>query len=431
MLKAGIRRQTIANNLSRWWWLRLQEQGVQYLVDAVIDYLPARSTFRGKGQDPDDSAPMEAPRTMNAKFCSLAFKLWSDPFVGKLVFFRVYSGKVTKGDTVYNPRTNKRDRISRLIQIQADKREDIDTIYSGDIAAIVGIKNVTTGDTLCDEDHPILLEPPSFPDPVISMSIEPKTKLDQEKMAIALQRLAEEDPTSASSPTKTPARRSSRAWASFTSKSFATDAPRVQGGSELRQAADRLSRNDHAAGDGEGKLIKQSAVAVNTATSSSMSPGERGKGSSSRTRSSAARFRRNTSRPARRDRRGDLNGVVGGYPVIDVEVDIIDGSYHDVDSNELAFKMAAIFAVKDGFKKATPSSRADHEGRKQHPGRIPGRHHGRPQPPPRQIKASRARTIFRSSTPKFRSAEMFRLFATAIRSLSKGRSSYFDGTLPL
>jgi elongation factor G len=115
--------------------------------------------------------------------------------VGKLVFFRVYSGSLSKGDTVYNPRTNKRDRISRLIQIQADKREDIDTIYSGDIAAIVGIKNVTTGDTLCDEDYPLLLEPPSFPDPVISMAIEPKTKIDQEKMGNALQRLAEEDPT--------------------------------------------------------------------------------------------------------------------------------------------------------------------------------------------------------------------------------------------
>ena len=135
------------------------------------------------------------PRTTTRKFCSLAFKLWSDPFVGKLVFFRVYSGTLSKGDTVYNPRTNKRERISRLIQIQADKREDIDTCYSGDIAAIVGIKNITTGDTLCDEDHAILLEPPSFPDPVISMAVEPKTKVDQEKMGIALQRLAEEDPT--------------------------------------------------------------------------------------------------------------------------------------------------------------------------------------------------------------------------------------------
>src|SRR5438045_5054286 len=145
--------------------------------------------------EPDTHEKMEAATDDNGNFCSLAFKLWSDPFVGKLVFFRVYSGTLSKGDTVYNPRTNKRERISRIIQIQADKRLDIDTCYAGDIAAIVGIKNITTGDTLCDEDYDILLEPPSFPDPVISMAVEPKTKADQEKMGIALQRLAEEDPT--------------------------------------------------------------------------------------------------------------------------------------------------------------------------------------------------------------------------------------------
>src|SRR6266567_2725629 len=197
LLKAGIRRQTIANKfVPVIGGSALKNIGVQYLVDAVVDYLPSPLDIPpAKGMEPDTHEPMEAPTEDNAPFCSLAFKLWSDPFVGKLVFFRVYSGTLSKGDTVYNPRTNKRERISRLIQIQADKREDIETCYSGDIAAIVGIKNITTGDTLCDEDHPILLEPPSFPDPVISMAIEPKTKLDQEKMATALQRLSEEDPT--------------------------------------------------------------------------------------------------------------------------------------------------------------------------------------------------------------------------------------------
>ncbi len=197
LLKAGIRRQTIANKfVPVVAGSALKNKGVQYLVDAVIDYLPSPLDIPpAKGMEPDSHEPMEAITDDNGNFCSLAFKLWSDPFVGKLVFFRVYSGTLSKGDTVYNPRTNKRERISRLIQIQADKREDIETCYSGDIAAIVGIKNITTGDTLCDEDHPILLEPPSFPDPVISMAIEPKTKLDQEKMATALQRLAEEDPT--------------------------------------------------------------------------------------------------------------------------------------------------------------------------------------------------------------------------------------------
>jgi len=196
-LKAAIRRLTIANQfIPVAGGSAFKNKGVQYLVDAVVDYLPSPIDIPpAKGIDPDTNEPKEAVTDDNGNFCSLAFKLWSDPFVGKLVFFRVYSGKLSKGDTVYNPRTTKRERISRLIQIQADKREDVDTCYSGDIAAIVGIRNITTGDTLCDEDFPILLEPPSFPDPVISMAIEPKTKLDQEKMATALQRLAEEDPT--------------------------------------------------------------------------------------------------------------------------------------------------------------------------------------------------------------------------------------------
>ena len=157
LLKAGIRRQTIANKfVPVIGGSALKNIGIQYLVDAVVDYLPSPLDIPpAKGQNPDTGEPMEAVTDDNGDFCSIAFKLWSDPFVGKLVFFRVYSGSLSKGDTVYNPRTNKRERISRLIQIQADKREDIETCYSGDIAAIVGIKNITTGDTLCDEDHPI------------------------------------------------------------------------------------------------------------------------------------------------------------------------------------------------------------------------------------------------------------------------------------
>ncbi len=248
MLKAGIRRQTIANKfVPVVGGTAFKNKGVQYLVDAVIDYLPSPLDIPpAKGMDPDTHEPMEAPTDDNGKFCSLAFKLWSDPFVGKLVFFRVYSGSLSKGDNVYNPRTNKRERISRLIQIQADKREDIDTCYSGDIAAIVGIKNITTGDTLCDEDFPILLEPPSFPDPVISMAIEPKTKQDQEKMGVALQRLSEEDPTfkvfTHEDTGQTHHRRNGRAASGNHSRSHAA---RIQSGRERGQTADRLSRNDH------------------------------------------------------------------------------------------------------------------------------------------------------------------------------------------
>ena len=197
-LKQAIRRLTVTNQLVPVvGGSAFKNKGIQYLIDAVIDYLPGPLDIPpAMGINPHNrEEKVPAPADDNAKFCSLAFKLWTDPFVGKLVFFRVYSGQLNKGTTVYNPRTNKRDRISRLVQIQADKREEVETVYSGDIAAIVGIKDVKTGDTLCMEDFDIQLEPPSFPEPVISMAIEPKTKGDREKMGESLGRLVEEDPT--------------------------------------------------------------------------------------------------------------------------------------------------------------------------------------------------------------------------------------------
>ncbi len=429
MLKAGIRRQTIANKfVPVVGGSAFKNKGVQYLVDAVIDYLPSPIDIPpAKGMDPDTLAPVDAVTDDNAKFCSLAFKLWTDPFVGKLVFFRVYSGKVTKGDTVYNPRTNKRDRISRLIQIQADKREDIDTIYSGDIAAIVGIKNVTTGDTLCDEDYALLLEPPSFPDPVISMSIEPKTKLDQEKMGIALQRLAEEDPT----------------FRVHTDEDTGQTIIAGMGELHLEIIRDRMLREfkvDANSGKpqiayretitskatGEGKLIKQSGgrgqyghVIVN------VRPGERGKGLVVENKVVGGTIPKEYIPACKKGvEEAVLNGVVGGYPVIDVEIDIIDGSYHDVDSNELAFKMAAIFAVKDGFKKAgaillEPIMKVENSTPEEYQGDIMG-DLSRRRASIKGIEAKNNLSIINADVPL---AEMFG-YSTAIRSLSKGRSSY-------
>ncbi len=429
MLKAGIRRQTIANKfVPVVGGSAFKNKGVQYLVDAVIDYLPSPIDIPpAKGMDPDTLAPMDAITSDNEKFCSLAFKLWTDPFVGKLVFFRVYSGKVTKGDTIYNPRTNKRDRISRLIQIQADKREDIDTIYSGDIAAIVGIKNVTTGDTLCDEDYPILLEPPSFPDPVISMSIEPKTKVDQEKMGNALQRLAEEDPT----------------FRVFTDEDTGQTIIAGMGELHLEIIRDRMFREFKVEANsgkpqiayretitskamGEGRLIKQSGgrgqyghVVVN------VRPGERGKGLVVENKVVGGTIPKEYIPACKKGvEEAVLNGVVGGYPVIDVEIDIIDGSYHDVDSNELAFKMAAIFAVKDGFKKAgaillEPIMKVENSTPEEYQGDIMGdlnRRRGKIM----SIENKANLSIVNAEVPL---AEMFG-YATAIRSLSKGRSSY-------
>ena len=428
-LKAAIRRQTITNRfVPVAGGSAFKNKGVQYLVDAVVDYLPSPLDIPpAKGQNPDTGEPMEAPADDNAKFCSLAFKLWSDPFVGKLVFFRVYSGKLSKGDTVYNPRTNKRERISRLIQIQADKREDIDTCYSGDIAAIVGIKNITTGDTLCDEDYPILLEPPSFPDPVISMAVEPKTKLDQEKMSNALQRLAEEDPT----------------FRVFTNEETGQTIIAGMGELHLEIIRDRMFREfkvEANAGkpqiayketilvpaDGEGKLIKQSGgrgqyghVIIKVA------PNARGKGITIENKVVGGNIPKEYIPACIKGlKEATQNGVIGGYPVIDIHVDVVDGSYHDVDSNELAFKMAAIFSLKDALKKAKPIllepiMKVENITPDEFQGDITGDLNRRRA----RISGVETKGKLSTITAEVPLAELFG-YATAIRSLSKGRSSY-------
>jgi len=429
LLKAGIRRQTIANKfVPVIGGSALKNIGVQYLVDAVVDYLPSPLDIpAARGQDPDTGEPIEAPTDDNGNFCSLAFKLWSDPFVGKLVFFRVYSGTLSKGDTVYNPRTNKRERISRLIQIQADKRADIETCYSGDIAAIVGIKNITTGDTLCDEDHPILLEPPTFPDPVISMAIEPKTKLDQEKMGIALQRLSEEDPT----------------FKVYTHEDTGQTIIAGMGELHLEIIRDRMFREfkvDANAGKpqiayretitssahGVGKLIKQSGgrgqyghVEVD------VRPGARSTGLVVENKIVGGVIPREYIPAVKKGiDEAVLNGVLGGYPVVDVEVDIVYGSFHEVDSNELAFKMAAIFAIKDGFKQGKPIllepiMKVENITPDEFQGDICG-DLSRRRGSINNIETRGNLAIIHAEVPL---AELFG-YATAIRSLSKGRSSY-------
>ena len=429
VLKGGIRRLTIANKfVPVVGGSAFKNKGVQYLVDAVVDYLPSPlETVPARGQNPDNDEEILIRADDNATFCSLAFKLWSDPFVGKLVFFRVYSGKLTKGDTVYNPRTHKRERISRLIQIQADKREDIDTCYSGDIAAIVGIKNITTGDTLCDEDHPVLLEPPSFPDPVISMSVEPKTKIDQEKMSIALQRLAEEDPT----------------FRVFTNEETGQTIIAGMGELHLEIIRDRMLREFKVEANsgkpqiayretitgkavGEGKLIKQSGgrgqyghVIVNAY------PNERGKGIVIENKTVGGSIPKDYIPAVKKGlEEAVLSGVIGGYPVIDVTIEIIDGSFHEVDSNEMAFKLAAIFAAKDAFKKAKsillePIMKVENLTPEEYQGDILGdlnRRRGR-------IQSMEAKGNLSAVHAEVPLAEMFG-YSTAIRSLSKGRSSY-------
>jgi elongation factor G len=429
ILKAGIRRQTIANKfVPVVGGSAFKNKGVQYLVDAVVDYLPSPLDIPpAKGQNPDDATPVDVITDDNGTFCSLAFKLWSDPFVGKLVFFRVYSGTLSKGDSVYNPRTNKRDRISRLIQISADKREDIDAVYSGDIAAIVGIKNVTTGDTICNEDHPVLLEPPSFPDPVISMAVEPKTKVDQEKMSNALQRLAEEDPT----------------FRVFTNEETGQTIIAGMGELHLEIIRDRMFREFKVeansgkpqiayretitkAAHGVGRLIKQSGgrgqyghVEVD------VRPAERGKGHIVENKVVGGTIPKDYIPAVKKGiDEALLNGVLGGYPVIDCEIDIVFGSYHEVDSNEMAFKMAAIFAVKDAFKNGAPIllepiMKVENSTPDEYQGDILG-DLSRRRGTIKGIETKMGLSIVNAEVPL---AEMFG-YATAIRSLSKGRSSY-------
>ena len=429
-LKEGLRRATIANKIVPVaGGSAFKNKGVQYLLDAVIDYLPSPidipSAQGGKFDNPEEVVEVES--SDNNKFCSLAFKLSADKYVGKLVFFRVYSGSVSKGDTIYNPRTRKKERVGRLIQIQADKHEEIETCYAGDIAAVVGIKNVTTGDTLCDFDFDVCLESPSFPEPVISLAVEPKTKADQEKMGTALSRLSEEDPT----------------FGVNTDEETGQTIISGMGELHLEVIVDRLSREfsvDANVGEpriayretitksaeGEGKLVKQTGgrgqyghVVLNVA------PNENGKGLEIENKVVGGAIPKDFMNAVYAGvRESMLNGVVAGYPVIDVKVEILDGSHHEVDSNENAFKMAAIFAMKDGFKKANsillePIMGVETSGPEEYQGDLMGdlsRRRGEIQ----EIKTKSASAVIIAGVPL---AEMFG-YSTAIRTLSSGRASY-------
>ncbi|MBM3836989.1 MAG: elongation factor G [Verrucomicrobia bacterium] len=406
-----------------------KKKAVQPLVDAVIDYLPSPLDIPpAVGQDADDAQTrIEVTPDDSGKFCSLAFKLWSDPYVGKLVFFRVYSGTLRKGDMIYNPRTRRRDRVSRVMMIQADKRIEVDTVYAGDIAALVGLKNITTGDTLSDEDFSILLEPPTFPEPVISMAVEPKTKADRDKLSEGLQRLAEEDPT----------------FRCFTDEETSQLIIAGMGELHLEIIRDRLLREfkvDATAGapqiayretitrpaEGEGKFIRQSGGrgqyghAIIT-----VEPNEAGKGVEIENKVVGGTIPKEYI-PAVIDGLEEAiqGGVLANYPIVDVKVSIIEGTFHEVDSSELAFKMAGIFAFKDAAKKANPVllepiMKVEVTTPEEYQGDLLGdlnRRRGKIQ----TIEVKSGAVVLYAEVPL---AEMFG-YATAIRSLSKGRANY-------
>ncbi len=428
-LKAAIRRLTCKIELVPvLCGSAFKKKGVQYLVDAVIDYLPSPLDIPpAEGQVPGTQDKVTVHTTDTAKFCSLAFKLWTDPYAGKLVFFRVYSGALKKGDTIYNPRTRKRERVSRLMVIQGSERKDVDSVYSGDIAALVGLRNITTGDTLCDESFDVTLEPPTFPEPVISMAIEPKTKADRDKMSEGLQRLAEEDPT----------------FRVFTNEETGQLIIAGMGELHLEIIRDRLKREFKVeadagapqiayretitkAADGEGKFIRQSGGRGQYGHACvKVEPNEKGKGVEVLNEIVGGAIPREYV-PAVED--GILeaikSGVYAGYQVIDIKVSIVDGSFHEVDSNELAFKMAGIFALKDAFNDAAPIllepiMKVEVTTPDEYQGDLLGdinRRRGIIQ----GVDAKAGQTVVTAQVPL---AEMFG-YATAIRSLSKGRASY-------
>jgi elongation factor G len=429
VLKAAIRRLTCKIELVPvLCGSAFKKKGVQTLIDAVVDYLPGPLDVPpAEGLEPGTENKVVVETSDAGKFCSLAFKLWTDPYAGKLVFFRVYSGQLKKGDTIYNPRTRKRERVSRLMVIQGSERKDIDQVHAGDIAALVGLRNITTGDTLCDEEFDVTLEPPTFPEPVISMAVEPKTKADNEKMSEGLQRLAEEDPT----------------FKCFTNQETGQLIIAGMGELHLEIIIDRLKREfkvDANTGkpqiayretitkqaDGEGKFIRQSGGRGQYGHALvKVYPNEKGKGVEVENKIVGGAIPREYI-PAVKDgiEEAIRTGVYAGYQVIDIRVEIVDGTFHEVDSNELAFRMAGIFALKDAFKKANPillepimkvevTTPDEYQGDllgdvNRRRGTIMG------------IEAKSGQTIIAAHVPL---AEMFG-YATAIRSLSKGRASY-------
>lgn len=332
-------------------------KGVQRLLDCVVNYLPCPIDVPPmKGRDSDGQEVLVKVDD-NSKLAGLAFKLWADPFVGKLVFYRVYTGTLNKGTSLYNPRTRRTERVSRLMLMRAMDREEIDTAYSGDICALVGVKDVITGDTLCDEDFDVRLEPPSFPEPVIAMSIEPNSKADQEKLGTALQRLVAEDPTLR---VKTDQDTGQTILAGMGELHLEIIVDRMKREFKVEatvgkpQIAYRETITANA--DGEGKFIRQSGgkgqyghVIIK------MEPNEKGKGVEVFNETVGGSIPKEFIRPSTDGLlEAANNGVVAGYPVVDVIVRIVEGSFHEVDSSEMAFKMAGIFAFKDAMKSAKP-----------------------------------------------------------------------------
>jgi elongation factor G len=358
-IKLGLRTRTIKNEIvPMLCGSAFKNKGVQAMLDAVIDYLPAPGDIPPvKGQD-DDGKPNTRKAEDEEPFAALAFKIMTDPYVGQLTFFRVYSGVLNSGDTVYTSVRGRKERIGRLLQMHANQRDEIKEVRAGDIAAAVGLRDVTTGETLCDPDEVIILEKMVFPDPVIHVAVEPKTKADQEKMGLALQRLAQEDPS----------------FRVHTDEESGQTIISGMGELHLEIIVDRMKREFSVEAnvgapqvayretmkksvESEGKFIRQSGGRGQYGhVWLKLDPQPHGKGYEFVDGVKGGKVPREYIPAVKKGIDEALqDGVLAGFPVVDVKATLFDGSYHEVDSNENAFKMAAIFAFKDGMRKASPT----------------------------------------------------------------------------
>lgn len=358
-IKDGIRKSTIANTMVPvCCGTSYKNKGVQPLLDAIVDYMPSPLDVPSiTGVNPETEAEEERPSSDTEPMSTLAFKIATDPFVGKLCFFRVYSGVIKAGDTVYNSTKDNSERIGRILQMHANHRKDIDCCYSGDIAAAVGLKNTTTGDTLCDPKHPIILESMEFPEPVIRVAIEPKTKAGQEKMGMGLSKLAEEDPT----------------FKTWTDQETGQTIIAGMGELHLEIIVDRLLREFKVeANVGKPQVAYKETIRKHVEVDEKyarqsggkgqyghckikMDPNESGKGYEFVNAIVGGSIPKEYIAPIDQGIQGAMQaGVLAGYPVVDVIVTLYDGSYHEVDSSEMAFKIAGSMAFKNGMRKADP-----------------------------------------------------------------------------
>ena len=358
-IKAVIRKGTVSCKLCPvTCGTSYRNKGVQPLLDAIVDYMPAPTDIPPiAGVNPETGEEDHRPASDEAPFSALAFKIMTDPYVGKLAFFRVYSGILDGGSYVYNSTKGKKERIGRILQMHANNRKEIDRVYSGDIAAAVGLKDTTTGDTLCDEEHPIILESMVFPDPVISVAVEPSTKNDQEKMGVALQKLAEEDPT----------------FRVRTDQETGQTIISGMGELHLQIIVDRMLREfkvDCKVGEpqvayretirksveAEGKFVRQSGGHGQYGHCwLKLEPQEPGEGFSFENKVVGGAIPKEFIKPIEDGVKQAMEaGVVAGYPMVDIKATVFDGSFHEVDSSEAAFKVAGSMAFRNGAEKANP-----------------------------------------------------------------------------